>query len=99
MNVREKPCIFCSQIKCQGGTKEYCISEVNFAKTLLKAANFNKDSVHTQRILFKNVVDVFAGDVMYHSYCLNKYFKKFRYDVDSLMVFEIENDKNRPEDR
>ena len=46
-----------------GGTKKYCISEVNVAKTLLKAANFNKDSVHTQCILFKNVGHVFAAEV------------------------------------
>ena len=71
--------------KCQGDTKRQRISEVNVAKTLLKATNFNKDSVHTQCILFKNVGDVFATDVMYLSNCLNKYFKTIRYDVDSLM--------------
>ena len=98
VNAREKPCIFSNQFKCQGNTKKYHISEVNVAKTLLKAANFNKDSVHTQCILFKNVGDVFAADVMYHSNCLNKYFKIFRYDIDSLMVFEIEDDKDRLED-
>ena len=91
----EKPCIFCNQFKCQGDTKKYRISEINVAKTLLKAANFNKDSVHTQCILFKNVGDVFAVDVMYHRNCLNKYFKKIRYDVDSLMTFKIEHDKDR----
>ena len=42
--------------------------------------------------------DVFAADVMYHSNCLNKYFKKFCYDVDSLMGFVIEDDKDRFED-
>ena len=35
---------------------------------------------------------------MYHSNCLNKYFKKFCYDIDSLMGFEIEDDKDRFED-
>ena len=70
MNVREKPCIFYNKFKFQGDTKRYRISEVNVAKTLLKAATFNKDSVHTQCILFKNVTDVYAADVMYHSNCL-----------------------------
>ena len=80
---------------CQRDTKRQRISEVNVAKTLLKATNFNKDSVHTQCILFKNVGDVFAADVMYLSNCLNKSFKTIRYDVDSLMAFEIEDDKDR----
>ena len=35
VNMREKPCIFCKQFKCQGNTKKYRISEVNVAKTLL----------------------------------------------------------------
>ena len=35
---------------------------------------------------------------MYHSNCLNKYFKKFCYDVDSLTAFEIADDKDRLED-
>ena len=95
LNVREKPCIFCNKFKCQGDSKWYRISEVNVAKTLLKAASFNKDSVHTQCILFKIVGDVFAADVMYHSNCLNKNFKKFCHDVNSLMAFEIEDDKDR----
>ena len=98
VNVREKPCIFLNQFKYQSNTKRYRTSEVNVAKTLLKAAKFNKNNVHTQCILLKNVGDVFAADVMYHSNCLNKYFKKFRYDVDSLMAFEIEDDKDRLED-
>ena len=29
VNVREKPCIFCNQFKCQGNTERYRISEVN----------------------------------------------------------------------
>ena len=70
----------------------YRISEVNVAKTLLKAAKFVKDSVHTQYILFKNVGDVFAVDVMYHCNCLNKYFKKVLSDVDFIMPFEKQDD-------
>ena len=70
----------------------YCINEVNIAKTLLKAAKFVKGSIHTQCILFKNVGDVFAADVMYHCNCMNKYFKKVLYDVDFLMAFEIQDD-------
>ena len=44
--------------------------------------------------MLKDVGDVFAADVMYHSNCLNN----FRYDVDFLMAFEIEADKDRLED-
>ena len=95
LNVREKPCIFCNKFKCQGDSKWYHISEVNVAKTLLKTVNFNKDSVHTRCILFKNAGDAFAADVMYHSNCLNKNFKKFCHDVNSFMAFEIEDDKDR----
>ena len=39
--------------------------------------------------------DVFAADVLYHSNFLNKYLKKFRYDVDTLMTFEKEDDNDR----
>ena len=75
-------------------TKRYCISEVNIAKTLLKVANFNKDSVHTQCIFFKNVRDKFEANLMYHSNGLNKYFKMFPCDADSMMAFEIGDDKD-----
>ena len=98
MNVRGKTCIFCNQFKRQGDTKRYPISEVNVAKTLVNTVNFNKDSLHTQCILFKNVGDVFAADVMYNSDCLNKYFKIILYGVDSLMTFQIEDDKGWLED-
>ena len=91
VNVWEKPCIFCNQLKYLGDTNRYRVSEVNNSKTLLKAANSNKDSVNTQCILFKKVGDVFAANVMYHSNCLNKYC----YDVNCLMAFTIENDKDR----
>ena len=39
--------------------------------------------------------DLFAADVMYHSNCLNKHFKKFCSNVDSFVAFEIEDDKDR----
>ena len=45
---KEKPCIICDQIKCQGDTKKFRICEKSAAKTLLKAANFNKNSVYTR---------------------------------------------------
>ena len=93
--MNEKPCIFCNKFKYQGDSKSYCVSEVNIAKTLLKAANFNKDSVHTRCILFKNARDVFAADIIYHSNCLNKNFKKFCHDFNSLLAFEMEDDKDR----
>ena len=75
-------------------TKRYCISEVNIAKALLKVANLNKDSVHTQCIFFKNVRDKFEANLMYHSNCSNKYFNMFPCDADSMMAFEIEDKKD-----
>ena len=35
---------------------------------------------------------------MYHSNCFNKYFKKLRYDVDTLMAFKMEDNKDWLED-
>ena len=66
----------------------YHISEVNVAKTRLKTSKFVKDSLHIQCILFKNMEDVFAADVMYHCNYLNKYFKSslwcwFSYGIRS----------------
>ena len=66
----------------------YHISEVNVAKTRLKTSKFVKDSLHIQCILFKNMGDVFAADVMYHCNYLNKYFKSslwcwFSYGIRS----------------
>ena len=55
----------------------FCICEESAAKTLLKGATFNKDSVYIRCILFKSAGDVYAADVMYHNNCLNKYIKKF----------------------
>ena len=36
--------------------------------------------------------DVYAADVMYHDNCFNCYIKKFQYDVDAFITFEIDDD-------
>ena len=97
-SLKEKPCIICDQIKCQCDTKKFRICEEHAAKTLLKAANFNKDSVYTRCIMFKGVGDMYAVDVMYHNNCLNRCIKKFQYDVDALMTFEVNDDRSLLED-
>ena len=88
---KEKPCIVCNQIKCKGDTKRYRISEDNRAKGLLRAATFNKDSVHTRIIFLKTIGDVFAEDVMYHTNCLINYVTQFQRNVEDLMANDFEN--------
>ena len=83
---KEKPCIIFDQIKCQGDTKKFRICEEFAAKTLLKTANFNKNSVHTRCTLFKDVGDICPADVMCHNNCLNRYIKKVYYNVDALRL-------------
>ena len=46
------------------------------AKSILKAANFNKDNVFTRVGFLKKSGDVYATDLMYHAKCLQKYIKK-----------------------
>ena len=70
---KEKPCVICNQMKCQGDAKRYRISDLAPAKNLIKAANFNKDSVHTRIVFLRTDGDVFAADMMHHKNCLNKY--------------------------
>ena len=91
---KEKPCIICDQIKYQGDTKKFHICEENAAKTLLQAANSNKDSVYTRCILFKGMGDVYAADVTYHNNCVSRDIKKFLYDVDTLMTFGVDDDRS-----
>ena len=72
---KEKPCVICNQMKCQGDAKRYRISDLAPAKNSIKAANFNKDSVHTRIVFLKTAGDVFVADIMHHKNCLNKYIK------------------------
>ena len=78
-------------MKCQGDAKRYRISDLAPAKNLIKAANFNKGSVHTTTVFLKIAGNVFAADVMHHKNCLNKYIKLFQRDVETLMEFEHED--------
>ena len=73
---KEKPCVICNQMKCQGDAKRYRISDLAPAKNSIKAANFNKDSVHTRIVFLKTAGDVFVADIMHHKNCLNKYIKR-----------------------
>ena len=88
---KEKPCVICNQMKCQGDAKRYWIRDLAPAKKLIKVANFNKDSVHTRIVYLKTTGDVFAEDIMHHNNCLNKYIKRFQRDVETLMEFEHED--------
>ena len=72
---KEKLCVICNQMKCQGDAKRYQISDLAPAKNLIKAANFNKDSFHTRTVFLKTAGDVFAADIMHHKNYLNKYIK------------------------
>ena len=40
---RDKPCVICNHVKCQGDTRRFQIESSEVADWLLKAANFNKD--------------------------------------------------------
>ena len=73
---KAKPCVICNQMKCQGDAKRYRISDLAPAKNSIKAANFNKDSVHTRIVFLKTAGDVFVADIMHHKNCLNKYIKR-----------------------
>ena len=48
--------------------------------------------------MFKGVGDVYVEDVMYHKNSLNRYIKKFQYDIDALMAFEVDDDRFLLED-
>ena len=48
--------------------------------------------MYTQCLLLKSVGDVYAADVMFHKNCLNKYLKKFQYDVQALMESKFGDD-------
>ena len=78
-------------MKCQSDAKRYRISDLAPAKNSIKAANFNKDCVHTRIVFLKTAGDVFAADIMHHKNCLNKYIKRFQRDVETLMEFEHED--------
>ena len=43
---RDKPCVICNYVKCQGDTKRFRIESSEVADRSLKAANFNKNEIH-----------------------------------------------------
>ena len=51
VSPKEKPCVICNQMNCQGDAKRYQISDLALAKNLIKAANFNKDCPYKNCIL------------------------------------------------
>ena len=73
---RDKPCVICNRVKCQGDTKRFQIQSSEVADRLRKAANFNKDEIHIRLIFLKGTGDVWAQDVIYHNKCMNKYISK-----------------------
>ena len=95
-DLKDKPCVICDHMKCQGESKRYRIGDASRAKKLLKAAAFNKDSVQTRIIFMKTVGDVFAADIMYHNNCLIKYFMQFQRDVDALMEINFDDPDQIP---
>ena len=50
---RDKPCVICNHVKCQGDTKRFRIKSSEVADRLLKAANFNNDKIHIRLIFLK----------------------------------------------
>ena len=89
--LKNKPCIICDHVKCQGNTERVRIEKLEVAVRLLKATNFYKDAVHTRTIFMKDTGDVFAADVKYHPHCMNKYIKQFQRDVEKLLERNFES--------
>ena len=50
LEPKDKPCVICNHVKCQGDSKRFRIETVDVADHLLKAANFNKDEVEPMTI-------------------------------------------------
>ena len=75
-------------MKCQGDAKRCWISDLALAKNLIKAAYFNRASVHKKIVYLKTAGDVFAADIMHYKNCLNKYIKRSQRDVEILMEFK-----------
>ena len=57
-DFRDKPCIICGHIKCQGDRKRFWIEPLEVAGRLLKVANFNKDKILIRLIFLKETGDV-----------------------------------------
>ena len=93
-DIKNKPCIICNHIKCQGVLEKSRVETYDVAERLLKAVNFNKDDVYTRLVFMQEIGDVFAADVMYHKKCMNKYIKQFQRDVEKLMEVDFDNEGN-----
>ena len=88
---RDKPCVICNYVKCQGDTKRFRIESSEVADRSLKAANFNKNEIHIWLIFLKETGDVWAKDIMYRNNCMNKYISKFQRDIEKLLADDFEN--------
>ena len=73
---RDKPCVICNHVKCQGDTKSFKIESSEVADRLWKAANFNNDEIHIRPTFLKQTGDLLAKDVSYHNNCMIKYISK-----------------------
>ena len=73
---RDKPCVICNHVKCQGDTKRFKIESSEVADRLWKTANFNNDEIHIRPTFLKQTGDLWAKDVMYHNNCMIKYISK-----------------------
>ena len=52
---RDKPCVICNHVKCQGDTKKFRIESSEVAARLLKAANFNKGKIHIDSYFWRKL--------------------------------------------
>ena len=58
----EKNCVICNHMTSKRDSSRYRLSKPKSAKHFQSAYNFNKDAVHTRRILYQTVKDHFATD-------------------------------------
>ena len=61
---RDKLCVICNHVKCQGDTKRFWIESSEEAESLLKAANFNKDEIHIRLIFLKETGDIWTKNII-----------------------------------
>ena len=84
---RDKPCIICNHVNCQGDTKRFWIESSEVADRLLKAANFNEDKIHIRLTFLKETGNVWTLCIT----IMNKYISKFQRDVKKLLADDFEN--------
>ena len=60
---RDKPCVFCNHVKCQGDTKRFWIESSEVAESSLKAVNFYKEEIHIRLIFLKETGDIWTKNI------------------------------------